>query len=185
MSSRSEFYRPRIILITASVLVGLVTCAFVNRLINFFLFSMFFGVAATLVFAFLFARKKISAAQTTNKEIESIYLALISGLLTYSFLFTVPMTIDRSFSVWSINQLYKSQETSEKQITRSSLSDSLSAFFDKDSDELQRRIREQITIGNFRIDRGEVISLTMSGLIVRQFIFATSVFFGLNEKYSR
>jgi hypothetical protein len=120
--------------------------------------------------------KKFPSTDSENSYLYSTIIALI----TFGFLATVPLNLDRSFSVWVLNETAESAtHLSVKELEFNS-----SKFFSKSGGEIKRRINEQISIGNLEISESNKIQLTVKGKITWRAIRILSDFFDLNRKYS-
>ena len=165
-------------------LVGLSVAAILNRLVFFFFPCVFFGSIAGATSTYLFLsfrvrKNQIFATEYQNHSIIRFITTLLTSLILFSFLSTLPLNIDRSFSVWTLNQI--SNLPSEQ--TRTSLSTLAEDFFRKDSGEVSRRIDEQIKLGNL-IEESSNIKLTSRGRFQVQFHRLIAQIFGLNSKYT-
>lgn len=115
---------------------------------------------------------------------EYLYITIIGFLVVLGFLVSVPLNVDRSFTVWTLNQIVKIDTTSDG-LSLESLKTRMATFFSEESSELNRRIEEQILIGNLTMDSKGIVSLTDKGRQTRETFLHISKFFGLNPVYSQ
>jgi len=165
------------LIIATCGVAGIAFAALINRVFHFFLLttivsSIFAGITASLTITKITKNKSIKS----NVNISTI---LVSFLLTYSFLATVPINIDRSFSVWMLNQMKQNgAPSSQIEIERTA-----AQFFSERNGEINRRIQEQIKIGNLNVKNNQV-SLTKRGELQVRFNKIIRIFFDLNKKYT-
>lgn len=97
--------------------------------------------------------------------------AVITGLLAYAFMFTVPTTVDRSYSVRMLQLLASRPEG----LSRAALNDHFAEHFVRQGG-VERRIAEQQATGSVAL-RGEQVQLTERGrLLARLFDLSCSAF---------
>lgn len=173
-----------------SLIFGLIVCAILNRIIEFFYFSALVGVLASLFFmvlssSFVIRRlnlkkeKQVFYASTVYHE---ALVIIVPTLISFAFLFTIPINIDRSFSVWTLSQIERNANMNQE-LKVTDLKKYMSTFFDENSIELNRRLLEQQKIGNIIVS-GDKVRLTDRGriqVVCNRFI---SRIFALNFKYS-
>jgi hypothetical protein len=97
---------------------------------------------------------------------------------------TIPLTIDRSYSVWLLKHVAESNAFGKKIDEVSLINDSVQ-FFSPSNGQLIRRIDEQKRIGNFRIGDGGRIEITKKGKLIAIFDNLIRIIFGLEPKYSK
>ncbi len=115
-----------------------------------------------------------------TKATERILAALLSFFVSFSFLATVPINVDRSFSVWLISQL---ASNSSETLTEEDAEILAWAFFSPESGEISRRIQEQVAIGNLEIRDGDLVITDQGFVLVKAFQVFTA-FFDLNPRYT-
>lgn len=125
---------------------------------------------------FLLILNKDSESEPRGK---SFLLSFTTALMIFTFLATVPLNLDRSFSVWMLNQTFES----EGQLSVKELEKEASQFFAPSGGEIKRRINEQISLGNLEVINSQV-ELTIRGKLTWKINRIISEFFGLNEKYT-
>ena len=125
-----------------------------------------------------FIKSNISNCGEIRRLILPLFISTTS-LLSFSFHSTVPLNVDRSFSVWMINQV----ATHPKQNTKSQIEKNAAKFFSPSGGEIARRIDEQASLGNIK-DGKSIITLTSRGKRIWRINQIVSRFFGLNSKYS-
>jgi hypothetical protein len=103
----------------------------------------------------------------------------VATLLTFSFLSAVPLNVDRSFSVWTINHMYNF----DKPIDKSDLLKKGENFFTVGNGEISRRLDEQVRLGNV-IEHKDKVELTKRGKLQAKLHTFIRKFFGLNMKYT-
>ena len=153
--------------------------AIAQRINHFFFYNVFIGsISAVLASRILFS------VLNKNKRIDSIIQNLsisIAGLITFGILSTLPLTIDRSFSVWMIKNL-ASQNQEQLTLSRSRLLSEATDFFSPSNGELSRRINEQLRLGNIEEKN---FRLTKKGTLIAHLNDFIGKFFDLDPKYSR
>jgi hypothetical protein len=102
-------------------------------------------------------------------------------LLAFSFLTTIPLNIDRSFSVWMIKNLYEGDRT----YSISGIETLTAEFFVPSSGEIKRRLIEQEELGNLTIGNKGEVTLTKKGEILARINSLIGQVFALSSKYSR
>ena len=172
-------------IILMSFVIGCLVTILVQSQIQFFFTAMWAGVITGVIvgglFWLLFTR--VSKKQTVSK-FDAVYVATISGLLLYGFLTSVPLNLDRSFTVWSLNQLYKSSLSGEK-LNVSDMKIELSQYFSPESGEIDRRVKEQILVGNLSVSSNGDVTLTEQGKRQRNFFAFMGKIFSLTPKYTQ
>jgi hypothetical protein len=83
--------------------------------------------------------------------------ALLTFLLAYAFMFTVPTTVDRAYSVRMIQQLNQSRDG----LSRAEMEDWFARRFIGEGG-VERRVREQLATGTLREEQGRFV-LTARG----------------------
>lgn len=165
--------------------MGMVSSALFNRPIKFFFACVFIGCVVSAVATFLLFQQYIYKQITSSCEkkiVSSVRMltVTVSTLLTFSFLSVVPLNVDRSFSVWTINHMYNL----DKPVDKSELLKEGQNFFAAESGEISRRLEEQVRIGNIG-EYGNKVELTSRGKLQAKFHIFIRQLFGLNVKYTR
>ena len=170
-----------------SVLIGLVIARFLHMYVDTFFYICFIASLASLLTGLIYSKicqSKIKRWKSgTNSLEERVTYSIIAMLITFSFLSTVPLNIDRSFSVWMLNQI-SNQESLNKKTSVLSLKNQSAEFFSPDSGEIARRISEQIEIGNIVFITPNSVQLTSRGKLTTTLNHFISKFFLLNPKYA-
>lgn len=165
-----------------SFCAGLIIAAVFQRINNLFFYNVFIGSIGSGFFSILLF-KSTKKYLFIDKPIRP-FLVVISALLSFSFLSTVPLTIDRSYSVWILKHAFESnasnQDLSVKTLTTESLN-----FFSESNGQLSRRIDEQVRLGNIISRESGEIKITWKGNILAQVNDLMGKIFGLEPKYSR
>jgi hypothetical protein len=163
-------------MVTAVISAGL------HRIIETYFYVTVLSIPTSILLAYIQFKWLSKNGELRERHLAKTLLTLFlisNALLSFSFHSTIPLNIDRSFSVWMINQL--SSETTGQKLTQ--VEKDASDFFSPTGGEILRRVNEQISLGNIK-NENSVISLTNRGKRVwylNQFI---SSIFGLNTKYS-
>lgn len=165
-----------------SVSLGISSTAIMQRINGFFFLNVFIGAflgAITILLLFHFIMKKWKS----SKEVLP-YMVAISFLMTFSFLSTIPLTIDRSYSVWLLKNVADA-ESSNKDLTYMALIENSETFFSQSNGQLTRRISEQERIGNIKVTSSGTIELSPKGRYVVRLNQLIGIVFGLDPKYSK
>jgi hypothetical protein len=131
-----------------------------QRINNLFFYNVFIGSIGSGLFSLLLFKstKKYLLIEKPFRP----FLFVISVLLSFSFLSTIPLTIDRSYSVWILKYVSESsasnQNLSAKILTNESLK-----FFSESNGQLSRRIAEQERLGNIISGESGEIKITWKG----------------------
>jgi hypothetical protein len=107
---------------------------------------------------------------------------MISTLFSFSFLTTVPLNIDRSFSVWMLTNIDDAQNRGIS-VDSEHLNTIISDFFSPGGGEINRRVQEQISLGNLKVENGEIVLTSRGENQVKLNRFFAKLFF-TNEKYT-
>lgn len=167
--------------VTVSTIVGMGFAAIFQRFNGIFFYNVFIGTLLSgLTSLFIF---KLSLQKKCTENIIRPYAAIISALLCFSFLSTIPLTVDRSYSVWLLK--YAAVAEQEKIIINKQvlIQESVN-FFSVKNGQLDRRIEEQMRIGNLQIEAGGFIKLSDKGLLIAKLNNVIGIIFGLEPKYS-
>lgn len=161
--------------------LGLLLTSLINRLFDFFLLSMLLGSLLSTILFFLYSSNLLAIFPSSVKN-QLRGFAALSLISTQLFFFSlVPLTIDRSFSVWLLTQI----ETEPKgYVTLPELTNKSQMFFIGDGEEIQRRYNEQLKIGTLKLVENEKIVLTSYGIIQVKLNRLIGKVFALNPKYS-
>jgi hypothetical protein len=124
---------------------------------------------------------RFAPATPTSRHLNTC-LAIIAGLFTFSFLSTIPLTIDRSYSVWLLKTVSQAEDRGDK-LTETDLIEKSVDFFSEENGQLKRRILEQQKIGN--IKAGSEIQLTNKGKLITEINGIVGKIFRLDPKYSQ
>lgn len=92
------------------------------------------------------------------------YSEIIFLLASYSFIITLPVTVDRSFSIYMLGALYNSEEKGHALTINQLAGVTQSYFFDKHL--IQKRMDEQLATGSLTIDKEDKIALTEKGKLI-------------------
>jgi hypothetical protein len=152
-------------------------------MIGFFFLVIWISTAVSVAFFAIVSRRVF--AQVAESEVKKI--ARISSLIAVMsiqmfFLSTIPLTVDRSYSVW----LLARSEISDKEfVTLAKLEADTQNFFIGDGSELKKRMNEQSRLGNLKWNSSySAVSLSNRGKFQVRFNRLVSSFFGLNPKYA-
>ena len=169
-------------ILTIPLALGLFSARVFHYFIPIFFYVCFLSSILSFLLSiaiFKWGRKLLKEFPSTTNESSYLY-SIILALITFSFLATVPLNLDRSFSVWMLNQTAESASV----LSVEKLEFDSSEFFSKSGGEIKRRINEQISIGNMEIGESNKIKLTLKGKITWRAIRILSDIFDLNRKYS-
>jgi hypothetical protein len=161
--------------------LGLLLTSFINQLFDFFLLSMLLGSILSTILFYLYGRSLLTFFPSEVKKQLSGFAAL-SLISTQLFFFSlVPLTIDRSFSVWLLTQIEAEQKG---YVTFPELSNKSQLFFIGDGEEIERRYNEQLKIGTLRLIENDKIVLTSYGNMQVKLNRFIGKVFALNPKYT-
>jgi hypothetical protein len=155
--------------------IGITVTALSNLILELFLLSTIFGSIATFIFHYLFAPRYVSFPDQYFRKQQSFLVTL----MLFSFLFCIPTNIDRSISVWLLAKTYN-----KEYVTKNQYLEYAADFFKETSFEVDRRIGEQISIGNLVEKQSETYELTFQGKKSVEVFRLLAQFFSLNKKYS-
>lgn len=168
--------------IFGSAFLGLSIAAVFQRLNGMFFYNVFIGAIFSGLISYG-SFKVIFRNQPGKSEIRP-YATIISVLVSFSFLSTIPLTVDRSYSVWLLKYAVETQQTG-KTIDLHELNVQSTNFFSIANGQLDRRIKEQVKIGNFKLVDKNAIQVSRKGLFLARVNSLIGVLFGLEPKYSR
>lgn len=163
-----------------STFFGILFAAIYQRFNDLFFYTVFTGSLAAGFVCYLSARAILDKQKINLKD--TSYLVIISTLLTFSFLSTIPLTVDRSYSVWMLKTV-AAQELSDINVSQEDLERQSLQFFSLENGQLQRRIDEQLRIGN--LESSGQFRLTWKGWLVVRFNELIGVIFNLESDYSK
>lgn len=168
--------------VIANFMAVLIISAALHRVIPTYFYISILALPISGALAFLqfkfFLREVNFESHQVAKLVLSLFIAS-SSLLSFSFHSTVPLNVDRSFTVWMINQLGTNPQVNK--LTQ--VEENAAIFFSPKGGEIARRVNEQVSLGNMKNKDG-VISLTSRGKRIWRINRIVSTFFGLNTKYS-
>lgn len=163
-------------------IVVILMSAGLHRLIpTYFYVSVLSAPIAALIAYFqfkIFFRNDELGPNQVRKMILMLFM-ITSSLFSFSFHSTVPLNVDRSFSVWMINKI----ATDAEMQNFSTLEKKASQFFSPEKGEIKRRLNEQVELGNLEIVNNRV-KLTSSGNRVWKSNRFFAWLFGLNKNYA-
>jgi hypothetical protein len=105
--------------------------------------------------------------------------SFLVAIIVFAFLFIVPTNVDRSISVWLLAKTYNQQVISKNELSKYAV-----AFFADTPTEIDRRVSEQISIGNLVEDKDGEYELSFRGQKTVEAFRLLATFFHLNKKYS-
>ena len=158
-----------------SCVIATVVASILNRVLN----VMFLQIAVltpliTGLIIYSYAKKR--------KKHNPFEKFVLSALASFALLTTLPLNLDRSFSVWMLANL-KSTHINQQTISEKQLQEKLETFFSAKSGELNRRIEEQAKLGNISFHKKEIY-LTTKGDLQVKINRVISRIFNLNPKYT-
>jgi hypothetical protein len=157
--------------------------AVLQRIFDFF-FLVIWPASMLGIFSFwIVSRKRLNAIEASDiRKILKFfsYLSVVSVQLL--FLTFIPLTIDRSFSVWLLSRSANPESQSRSIAEYES---DINDFFLKDRAELTRRLEEQVKLGNLkRVEKTQGFKLTKRGEHQVAINLLTARIFGLSNKYT-
>ncbi len=133
-------------------------------------------IVSAIFIAFMFKQ------QNENGEIAiRILTTLVASLTFYSFLITVPTLLDRSISIFLLAEL---QADPDQTMTQGALNDAFLDGYVNGSFQVQKRITEQISIGNFQLTQSGDIELTRRGELVALLNRFLATVFKVDPRYT-
>lgn len=172
-------------LLTLNLMISAIFIAILHQFISmFFLAAIVVSFIDFLMIFFILTRRSPISDKSKTSDIKFVRFlcSLLGASLVFTFFVTVPINVDRSFSIWMLGRIYNSQSQGDS-ISLTTLQSDSSNFFSSTSPELNRRITEQKNLHNI-IEVGDRVELTTTGkLIVITGRFLQRLF-GLNPKYS-
>lgn len=162
--------------------LGIMSAGIGQRLVDLFFYNVFVGTFVSVISSILIMR--VFGSRLGLEKYARHYLLTISALLCFSFLSTIPLTIDRSYSVWLLKQVTESQSIGSR-VWKAQLIEESTLFFSSQNGQLDRRIAEQVRIGNFKISNSEEVVITAKGKLIARINSVIGVIFGLDSNYSR
>jgi hypothetical protein len=168
--------------VTISLITGMCIAAVCQRINSLFFYNVFVGA----FFSGLTSRLVFQITRKKNRTDLSFrpYIIIICTLLSFSFLSTVPLTIDRSYSVWLLKHVVEVEDSGVPADTKKLVEDSIK-FFNASNGQLTRRIDEQTRIGNLQTNESGLVQITTKGKAVANINSIIGILFGLDAKYSR
>lgn len=166
------------------VVVGLVSAALINREIEFFFYSaligtVFSGISCLIALLVSQFFQKSTFPTIESRLVTQVLAISLSSTISFSFLTLVPLNIDRSFSVWMLNEISKNEHLySLKQIEEKAQN-----FFTPSNGEIGRRVNEQIRLGNIKVLDDKLL-LSRRGESQTKFHRLIRFIFALNKKYA-
>jgi hypothetical protein len=171
----------RVLIVALLFLVGVLSARVLHSYIDLFFYvcfaSSFFVLAIGILVA---AIRRSSSRARLDLEKETLSVA-VASLLTFVFLTTVPLNVDRLFSVWMLNNVNSQQQS----LTIEELEALAYKFFEPSEGEIARRIEEQSRLGNLYVDSDGKVLITPKGSSISRFFRKISEFFDLNPKYAQ
>jgi hypothetical protein len=171
-----------ILIIFVSSILGIFSAAISQRFNNLFFYNVFVGsIFSGVISFFLFS---LASKREYIHNIIRPYAIVLSILISFSFLSTIPLTIDRSYSVWLLKNLTEA-ESIGKIVNRDALVEQSSDFFSSENAQLDRRIDEQSRLGNLIILEKGIVKISSKGLFWARINNYIGIVFALEPKYSR
>lgn len=171
--------------VIAGAVLGLTIAALLNRVIDFFFLCVFAGAFASgvLVFVLEFRNRKrglISESDSFLGKTISVLVVSLTTVITFATLAILPLNVDRSFSVWALNEM----ELIGKPQSRNDVILESAKFFSPNSGEISRRVDEQIRLRNIEIEDG-MLQLSERGKLQVQIHRVIRKIFALEMNYTR
>lgn len=127
---------------------------------------------------------RTNTRKTKDPSMQKFLVVSTATLLTFSFLSTIPLTLDRSYSVWVLKNL-RNYEVQNQKITEKEIIQDSVKFFSPAEKELNRRLSEQIRIGNIEQNHEGEIKLTNKGTVIAELNSFIAMIYKLNPKYTK
>jgi hypothetical protein len=179
--------RSTLLIAILSVGLTLTMCAGLHKIVDTFLYICFLSIPISLLMTstVILVFKRLRMGSNTSKMSVLSYFSsiMISTLFSFSFLTTVPLNIDRSFSVWMLTNIDDAQNRGAS-VDLDYLNTKISDFFSPGSGEIDRRLQEQISLGNIKVINREIVLTSRGENQVKINRFFAKVFF-TNEKYTK
>jgi len=143
---------------------------------------MFSAVIISLIL-YMFLMCKLLRGDDYDKNTKKViwfYSSLSLLSIQLFFFVTFPLTIDRSFSVWMLSTVQN-----EKVVSLDYLSELTENSFLNGTEEVARRVSEQVAIGNLLLSGdSKIVTISRRGHIQVLFNKLICNLFGLNQKYA-
>lgn len=181
------FLNPSILLLlilTISFILGLLIVSIVHIFVKVFFFSVILGVVINYIILIVLLKKRnYFLLPPKILKLNRICISMLSASLLFSFLITVPVNVDRSFSIWMLSYIEK-VSLEDKNLEIPTLKSNVSDFFSPQSTEIDRRIKEQSNIRSITVDEDGFVRITLFGRVIVETSRIMQKFFGLNSKYT-
>ncbi len=125
-----------------------------------------------------------TARKAKIPNMQKFLITSTASLLTFSFLSTIPLTLDRSYSVWILKNL-RNYEIQNQKITEDEIIQDSVKFFSPAEKELNRRLSEQLKIGNIEKKKNGEVKLTSKGRAIAELNSLIGDIYELNPKYTK
>lgn len=169
----------RVFLFLSFFIVGLLIAVFYTYILDLFFLICFLASITVIGLSIIMTRLKLFGIK--SNEMRFLYSYSI-GITLFAFLATMPLNVDRSFSVLMLSKI-ENRALEGNSFTTKSLSVEMASFFNPESEEITRRLNEQIELGNVEILRDDKIRLTSKGEFTIKVLRFISHLFNLNPKY--
>jgi len=181
------FLNPSILLfliLVTSFILGLIVVSIVHIFVKVFFFSVILGVLINYLLLTVFLKKRnYFLLPPKIVRLNRICISMLSASLLFSFLMTVPVNVDRSFSIWMLSYIEQVNKE-DKNLEILTLKSNASNFFSPQSTEIDRRIKEQSNIRSITVDKDGFVRITFFGSVIIETSRIMQKFFGLNSKYT-
>lgn len=181
MKSSAQKFKSVVYLFIPCAIGDFVLSLIFSRIFDVFMYASIATAILSIILNFLIL--KLIPNRFWRDSTVDVLINLLSTVLLFNFLTLVPLNVDRSFSVWMIGSLDSQAIRSGEGIKIVDLKKRTSQYFSPNSGEVQRRIDEQVNLGNFKIVRGKIY-LTNRGRIQAKLDKILTRIFALNKKYS-
>jgi len=178
--------RTTLLTIFVGILAGFGLSLVLSRIISTFFYTCWISSAIAFIVALATWQLTIRGlaggeeVERSALKVISISISLVPAFIIFSFLSTIPLNVDRSFSVWMINDMYKNHSVIPEKV----LEDTAAKFFSPQNGEIRRRIDEQKHLGNIS-EKAGIVYLTSSGKKTRLLDNLISKLYTLNKKYAQ
>ena len=166
-----------------SFLIWVIGLNIFAAILSRFVDSFFLVCNLTLIFSIAIQYFYFKFRSSKKNDINYFYRTIAVTATSFAFLILGPLNVDRSISVWMLHQI-EIQAKSPLELQRDELNQDFQKLFTIDDSEFNKRINEQLRIGNIEIDTNNNIRLSKLGEFQTKLHRMVALFFGLNRKYA-
>jgi predicted PurR-regulated permease PerM len=176
MKRLNGFYTKNLILlIILPFIIGLLTASMCQVFTSNFFYSSIIAFFVSFISHFCFTK----VAKSRMQRAIVLQQGLLVSMSVFLFLVLVPLNLDRSISVWLL-----AKQNNNVSMTNEDYQKNAIDFFRDSQYESNRRVNEQISLGNIeRNEAGDLVITERGEILVKIFRFLSEVF-NLNQKYT-